>query len=100
MLDAASILPQIVCLSCGYHRSWPPLLEALADGQRHHAEHPPEPAVPENLERRCPACQSERVVYAGRVIAGEGMIRVVHQCEACGTAFWFVRKRTKRPLSA
>ncbi len=52
----------------------------------------PEPALPETWERRCPACQSERIVHAGRVTAGEGMIRVVHQCEACGTAFWFVRK--------
>jgi uncharacterized protein (DUF983 family) len=59
----------------------------------------PEPALPETWERRCPACQSERIVHAGRVTAGEGMIRVVHQCEACGTAFWFVRKRTRRPLS-
>jgi hypothetical protein len=24
---------QIVCLSCGYHRTWPTLLEALADGR-------------------------------------------------------------------
>jgi hypothetical protein len=28
---------QIACLSCGYHRAWPTLLEALADGHRHHA---------------------------------------------------------------
>ena len=28
------MLPQIVCLSCGYHRTWPTLLEALADGHR------------------------------------------------------------------
>jgi hypothetical protein len=63
-------------------------------------QHPPEPALPESLERRCPACQSERVVYAGRVTADEGMIRAEHRCEACGTAFWFVRKRAQRPLNA
>jgi hypothetical protein len=28
---------QIVCLSCGYHRAWPTLLDAHADGHRHHA---------------------------------------------------------------
>ena len=27
---------QIVCLSCGYQRAWPTLLDALADGHRHH----------------------------------------------------------------
>lgn len=27
---------QIVCLSCGYHRAWPTLLDALADGHRHY----------------------------------------------------------------
>ena len=29
------MLYQIVCLSCGYHRAWPTLLDALADGHRH-----------------------------------------------------------------
>ena len=28
---------QFVCLSCRYHRAWPTLLEAHADGHRHHA---------------------------------------------------------------
>jgi hypothetical protein len=59
------MLPQIVCLSCGYQRTWPTLLEALADGQRHHAEHPPEPALPESLERRCPYCKSVRIAPRG-----------------------------------
>ena len=31
------MLYQIVCLSCGYHRAWPNLFDALADGHRHHA---------------------------------------------------------------
>jgi hypothetical protein len=53
----------------------------------------PEPVLPETHELRCPACQSERVVHAGHVIGGGGMIRSQHQCEACGTVFWFVRKR-------
>ena len=30
---------QIVCLSCGYHRAWTTLTDALADGHRHQAEH-------------------------------------------------------------
>jgi len=29
---------QIACLSCGYRRAWPTMLEAVADGHRHHAE--------------------------------------------------------------
>ena len=60
------MLPQIVCLSCGYHRTWATIAEALADGRRH-AEHPPEPALPESLERRCPYCKSERIAPGGRI---------------------------------
>jgi hypothetical protein len=30
---------QIVCLSCGYHRAWPTLVDAHADGHRHHDGH-------------------------------------------------------------
>ena len=30
---------QIVCLSCGYHRAWPTVIETIADGRRHDAEH-------------------------------------------------------------
>jgi hypothetical protein len=37
---------QIVCLSCGYHRAWPTLLDALADGHRHHAAPCATPAQP------------------------------------------------------
>jgi hypothetical protein len=33
------MLYQIVCLSCRYHRAWPTLLDAHADGHRHQAEH-------------------------------------------------------------
>jgi hypothetical protein len=42
------MLYQIVCLSCGYHRAWPTLVDAQADGHRHHAEHaaPCAPALP------------------------------------------------------
>jgi hypothetical protein len=54
---------------------------------------PPEPGQPESRERHCPSCQSERIVHAGRVITTGGMIRAEHRCEACGTAFVFVRKR-------
>ena len=53
-----------------------------------------EPELPETRERRCPSCQSELIVYAGRILgAGGGMIKVERRCEACGTAFWFVRER-------
>jgi hypothetical protein len=30
---------QIACRSCGYRRAWLTMLEAVADGHRHHAEH-------------------------------------------------------------
>ena len=52
-----------------------------------------ESALPETRERRCPSCQSEQIVYAGRIIGAGGMIKVERQCEACGTAFLFVRER-------
>ena len=52
-----------------------------------------EPALPETRERRCPSCQSERIVYAGRIIGAGGMVKVERRCEECGTAFWFVRER-------
>jgi DNA-directed RNA polymerase subunit RPC12/RpoP len=83
------MLPQIVCLSCGYHRTWATLVDALADGHRHHAEH----TAPETRERRCPACQSQHIVHAGHVIGGGGLIKSEYRCEACGAAFWFVRER-------
>jgi hypothetical protein len=37
---------QIACLSCGYQRAWPTLLEAHADGHRHHAVPCATPALP------------------------------------------------------
>lgn len=83
----------IVCLCCGYHRTWTTMAEALADGRRHAEHHPPEPALPETGERRCPACQSERTVQEGRVEATGKIIKSERRCEACGTAFLFVRKR-------
>ena len=86
------MLPQIVCLSCGYHRTWPTLLEALADGQRHHAEHPSEPALPESLERRCPYCKSVRIAPGGHITAGAGRITLELRCEVCGLAFVIVGK--------
>jgi transcriptional regulator NrdR family protein len=54
---------------------------------------PPEPALPETRERRCPACQSQRVTPMGRVLATDTAIKSKHWCEACGTAFWLVRGR-------
>jgi hypothetical protein len=52
----------------------------------------PEPALPEVNERHCPSCRSDRIAPVGHVIASGGMIKVEHRCEACGTAFLFVRK--------
>ena len=40
------MLYQIACLSCGYHRAWPALLDALADGHRHHAGPCATPTLP------------------------------------------------------
>ena len=37
---------QVACLSCGYHRAWPTLLDALADGHRHHAGPCATPTLP------------------------------------------------------
>jgi transcriptional regulator NrdR family protein len=54
----------------------------------------PESALPETRARRCPSCQSEEIVYAGRIIGAGGMVKVERRCEACATAFWFVRERT------
>jgi hypothetical protein len=52
-----------------------------------------EPELPETRERgACPVCQSERIAPVGHVMASGGMIKVEHRCEACGRAFWFVRK--------
>ena len=51
------------------------------------------PALPATRERRCPSCQSEQIVYAGRVIGAGGLIKVEHRCEECGIAFVFVRER-------
>ena len=45
-LPAGAVSYQIVCLSCGYHRAWPTLVDALADGHRHHAEHTAPRATP------------------------------------------------------
>ena len=84
-----------ICLACGYHRTWTTVADAIADGRRH-AEHPPEPALPESLERRCPYCKSERIGPVGQVMAAGSIIKTQHWCEACGTPFWFVRKA--RPL--
>jgi hypothetical protein len=36
---ARSPFHQIVCLTCRYRREWATVLEAIADGQRHRAEH-------------------------------------------------------------
>ena len=53
-----------------------------------------EPMLPETRERQCPSCHGPWIVHAGHVIGGGGEIKTEHRCELCGTAFWFVRKRT------
>jgi uncharacterized protein (DUF983 family) len=55
---------------------------------------PPDAPLPETRERRCPACRSERITPVVHVIGVETVVKVEHRCEACGTAFWFVRERT------
>ena len=55
----------------------------------------PESALPETRERRCPSCQSEEIVYAGRIFGAGGMVKVERRCEACETAFLFVRERLR-----
>ena len=52
-----------------------------------------DPSLPETSARQCPSCQSGKIVHAGHVIAGKGMLKSEQRCEVCGTAFWFVRKR-------
>jgi len=61
-----------------------------------HATMPPHAATrvrpPETRERRCPACQSERIALAGHIKAAGGLIKSEQRCEACGTASVFVSK--------
>ena len=52
----------------------------------------PQAELPETRERRCPACQSEAIAPVGHVEAAGGLIKLQHRCEACGKAFFFVRK--------
>jgi hypothetical protein len=52
----------------------------------------PDPALRETRERRCPSCRSQRVIPMGRVLASDAGVKEKHWCEACGTAFWFVRR--------
>jgi hypothetical protein len=49
-------------------------------------------ALPETGERRCPACESEATAPVGHVLAAAGMMKVQRRWEACGAAFFFVRK--------
>ena len=49
------------------------------------------PELPETGERRCPSCASTRITPVSHVTAICGLIKVEHRCEACATAFWFVR---------
>jgi transposase-like protein len=40
-------------------------------------------------ERRCPACESDRITPAEHVIVSGGIVvRKEHRCAACGAAFW------------
>jgi hypothetical protein len=50
------------------------------------------PAVPETRQRCCPACQSERATNANRLrVIQNKVTKEELQCEACGTAYWYVR---------
>jgi hypothetical protein len=47
------------------------------------------PAPPETAERRCPACQSDRVTPAEHVIVSGGVVvRKEYRCAACGAVLW------------
>jgi hypothetical protein len=46
----------------------------------------------EACERRCPACQSERIGHTGHGFVSGLVIKAVSRCEACGCAFWLVRR--------
>jgi hypothetical protein len=48
--------------------------------------------LPEARERRCPVCQSERIGHAGHGFVSGLVIKAVSGCEACGCAFWLVRR--------
>jgi hypothetical protein len=50
-------------------------------------------AEPELPERAQLSCKSERIAPVSHVTAFSGLIKVEHRCEACETAFWFVRER-------
>jgi hypothetical protein len=54
-----------------------------------------ETPLPETVERYCPVCRNAQITPVGHVIAGDGLIKAQHRCDACGAAFRFVRK----PLS-
>jgi uncharacterized protein with PIN domain len=54
---------------------------------------PLEPALPETRDRRCPACASEVVTATNHLVAIDQVTKEEFRCEACGTAFWIVRKR-------
>jgi DNA-directed RNA polymerase subunit RPC12/RpoP len=101
--DAAPMLYQVVCLSCGYHRDWATLLEAHADGHRHQAEQevPPEmrtelfpmgpPPLTETHVRRCPHCLSDEVAPTGRVTVILTQVRVEYRCHDCSNEFVLLR---------
>jgi hypothetical protein len=93
-------LYQIVCISCGYRRAWPTLVEAHADGHRHHAEHAaslatralpaPQSEVqrPGSIRERCPQCRGTDILPLGRVLADStGRIRSTYRCRGCAREF-------------
>ena len=90
-------LYQIVCMSCGYHRAWPTLVEAHADGHRHDAEHAASRALPApqsevqppgSSRERCPQCRGTDILALGRVLADStGMIRSTYRCRGCAREF-------------
>ena len=47
------------------------------------------PAPPEMVERRCPACQSDRITPAEHVIvSGRVVVRKQCRCAECEAVFW------------
>jgi hypothetical protein len=73
------------CADCArYARQKPPaptrLMPPMSSGG---------PAPPEMAERRCPACQSDRITRAEHVIVSGGVVvRKEYRCGACGAVLW------------
>jgi hypothetical protein len=85
----------IICVSCGYHRAWTAMADAMEDG-RHHVGLA-RPALPAPIlpvlphTRCCPFCGSDQIAVRRLVPDGAGMSKVEQWCAACKREFVFLR---------